>query len=164
MHVTVDIDFKTGQLYVILKNNDIVREFTDTVTKNLADFQKGLSSIKFCGNKKSVSNINFYDNVKITPIKKNEISDITVADNKAAVSIKADAGFDKPFVLFAADYNTDGTIKSVSISQPKSFAEGTADDMEVSVEGMDADSLKIFLWDSALKPIKVYTPSASENE
>ncbi len=164
IHITIDIDFNECKLYAKLEGENFEREFTGEATKGKDDFKKGLQGVKLCGNKNSVSYINFFDNVKITPIEKKEISDITKANNTATVNITAGAGFDKPLSLFAAEYSADGTLKSVKKSEAKEFGAGTKGSIEVSTEGMVENNTRFFLWDSALKPVKTYTTAASASE
>lgn len=169
IHITIDIDFTGRKLYAKLenKNKNFVREFIgEDIQANESAFDTGLQSVKLNGNKKTVSYVNFFDNVKITPIEKKDISDITKANNTATVNITAGAGFDKPLSLFAAEYEADGTLKSVKKSEAKEFGAGTKGSITVSTEGMVEDNTRFFLWDSALKPVKTYTSaeSASESE
>lgn len=68
IHVTVDIDFSAGTIYVTFKSDTVTREISTKVAKNSDIFKKGVNKLYFCGAKKSVAILNFFDNIKITPI------------------------------------------------------------------------------------------------
>jgi len=99
IHITVDFDFSAGTIYATFESDIEKREISATISGNEDIFKQGVSKLYFCGSKKSVALINFYDNISITPIMTKEP---TVIAESNTIMWKAISGVDSYNVFYGS--------------------------------------------------------------
>ncbi len=68
-HITIDFDFGAGTIYALIEGDTEIREISTTVpSKHLASFANGVSSVGLLASTTGERRINYFDNIKISPI------------------------------------------------------------------------------------------------